>query len=235
LAVNVAMCGHCRQFVKEIVAEASLQIFVGKSGIPSTVNYYLKDAFGPNDIVQTKDRLLASTPRELSIIDSFSEENSPNKNLESIAVGIPIIDAKLAILREAALEAASMSYSIYTNSPSGVAVLTKSGSIYSGSYIESAAYNPSLSPLHAALINLWADEQEEDNQQVQKQVQQSVQQPGHQQAQQHWEPSWNMITHVVLVEKPNALISQLSIINSLKAVHFPNASVFLFHCSEKSN
>ena len=44
------------------------------------------------------------------------------------------------------------SYSPYTKSPSGAAIVTKSGKVYGGGFAESAAFNPSLSPFHAAWI-----------------------------------------------------------------------------------
>jgi cytidine deaminase len=56
-------------------------------------------------------------------------------------------------LTRAALQAASRAYAPYSKAPSGCAVATKSGRTFAGSYLENAAFNPSLSPLQAALIN----------------------------------------------------------------------------------
>jgi len=42
-------------------------------------------------------------------------------------------------------------YSPYTRCPAGVALVTAGGEVHWGSYLESAAFNPSLGPLHAAL------------------------------------------------------------------------------------
>ena len=56
--------------------------------------------------------------------------------------------------RKAALLAAVRSYSPYTNSPSGAAIKLKSGQIFSGFYIENCAFNPSIPPLQAAIINI---------------------------------------------------------------------------------
>eukprot|EP00798_Chlamydomonas_sp_ICE-L_P025977 gene25977-11663_t len=53
---------------------------------------------------------------------------------------------------EEALDEAKKSYSPYSRCPSGVAIITHAGDVHSGGYIESAAYNPSLSPFHAAVI-----------------------------------------------------------------------------------
>jgi cytidine deaminase len=52
------------------------------------------------------------------------------------------------------LDAARKSYASHTGAHSGVAIGTQSGRIFKGAYIENAAYNPSLSPLQAALAAL---------------------------------------------------------------------------------
>jgi cytidine deaminase len=57
-------------------------------------------------------------------------------------------------LSSAALFAAGKSYAPYTKALSGVAVISTTGVMYQGSYIESAAYNPSLSPLQSALVGM---------------------------------------------------------------------------------
>jgi len=44
--------------------------------------------------------------------------------------------------------------------PTGVALRLKDGSTYRGSYIENAAYNPSLPPLQSALTGLVGDERQ---------------------------------------------------------------------------
>ncbi|KAA8519388.1 hypothetical protein F0562_013644 [Nyssa sinensis] len=57
-----------------------------------------------------------------------------------------------AKLKVATLEAANNSHTPYGRCPSGLAVMDCDGKIYRGSYMESAAYNPSLGPLQAALV-----------------------------------------------------------------------------------
>jgi hypothetical protein len=44
------------------------------------------------------------------------------------------------------------SYSPYTHCPSGVALVTSSGQVAAGGYIESAAHNPGLPPLQTAVV-----------------------------------------------------------------------------------
>ncbi len=47
---------------------------------------------------------------------------------------------------------ARASYAPYSRCPAGLALITASQTIYAGPYVESAAYNPSLSPLQSAII-----------------------------------------------------------------------------------
>ena len=54
-------------------------------------------------------------------------------------------------MREAALAAARVAYAPYSGCPSGFAVEDEDGTVYAGAYAESAAYNPSVGPVQAAL------------------------------------------------------------------------------------
>jgi len=56
-------------------------------------------------------------------------------------------------MAERALREANLSYAPYSNCPSGLCLLGQGGALYSGCLVESAAYNPSVSPLHSALVN----------------------------------------------------------------------------------
>ena len=47
---------------------------------------------------------------------------------------------------------ACFAYAPYSHSPAGLALTTSSGGVYAGRSVESAAYNPSMSPLHVALV-----------------------------------------------------------------------------------
>ena len=60
------------------------------------------------------------------------------------------------LLAAGALDAARRSYAPYSQSPSGIAIRTDRGQIYQGSYIENVAFNPSLSPLQTALVQMIA-------------------------------------------------------------------------------
>lgn len=44
-------------------------------------------------------------------------------------------------------------YAPYTRCYSGAALITRAGAVAAGGYVENAAYNPSLSPFHAAVVD----------------------------------------------------------------------------------
>jgi cytidine deaminase len=131
LAVTAAPCGHCRQFLTEMVPDGNLRILVLNA--PATkLSTLLPMAFGPRDLGRDRGAMpIGQTPLAL-------REQSRDA------------------LATAALEAAAKSYAPYTQSPSGVGLVTASGRPFSGSYIENVAFNPSLSPLQAALAGALA-------------------------------------------------------------------------------
>ena len=88
---------------------------------------FLPDAFGPHDL-----------------------------GLEGGLLELIIVGADEWTLVGQAKAAAKRSYAPYTFRKAGVAIGTKDGSCFTGSYLENAAYNPSLPPLQAALIELVA-------------------------------------------------------------------------------
>ena len=136
LAINAAPCGYCRQFLYELTtATKGFNILLKKNTDPKDysyslqpLTYYLPDAFGPGD---------------LGIKGGLME---PESHGMTISGG----DA----LAQAALVAANASYAPYTKDFSGVALQTSSGDVFAGRYAENAAYNPSMSPLEAALAYL---------------------------------------------------------------------------------
>jgi len=123
ITVNYTPCGHCRQFMNELNSGLSLRINLpGRQ--PHTLQDYLPDAFGPKD---------------LDIKTLLMDEQDHGYPLEGDA------------LAQAAIKAANKSHTPYSKSPSGVALELRDGSIFSGSYAENAAFNPTLPPLQGAL------------------------------------------------------------------------------------
>ncbi|MHB8652709.1 MAG: cytidine deaminase [Terriglobia bacterium] len=129
LAVTAAPCGHCRQFLNELANSADLKILV-KGSAPTTLAKLLPESFGPNNL-GVKERLFSGKKADLKLTT-------------------PATDA----LSSAASRAAGKSYAPYTSALSGVAIMSSTKVVYQGSYIENVAYNPSLSPLQAALVGM---------------------------------------------------------------------------------
>jgi len=127
IAVTAAPCGHCRQFMNELSPEIDVLV-QGKA--PQKLTTLLPAAFGPKDLGVT-DLAFPVKEVDLRLPHAPSDE-----------------------LTKAALDAARKSYAPYTNAHSGVAISTRTGRIFKGSYIENAAYNPGLPPLQTALVPL---------------------------------------------------------------------------------
>jgi cytidine deaminase len=129
VALTAAPCGHCRQFMTELSPDVDIDILVDGAA-PMKLSALLPMSFGPKDLGRKEGAL----PVRETKLRSASANSDP-------AV-------------QAAIEAAGKSYAPYSRSPSGVAILSKSGRVYPGSYIENVAFNPSLSPLQTALVQM---------------------------------------------------------------------------------
>jgi cytidine deaminase len=129
IAVTAAPCGHCRQFLSEV----SLDMSILMPNLPAMpLSDLLPRAFGPKD---------------LGMKQGAFPVRRVNRALGSASKDELVL---------AAWKAACGAYSPYTNSPSGVALSTSSGRVFAGSYIENAAFNPSLPPLETALAGYFA-------------------------------------------------------------------------------
>lgn len=129
LAVSAAPCGYCRQFLYELTTASTLLVLLPKTA-PALLTSLIPDAFGPADLNVTAALM------------------SPQSHGLTLSAGAddPVV--------EAALEAANASYAPYTFDYAGVALKTRGGGIFTGSVAENAAFNPSMSPLEAAVVNL---------------------------------------------------------------------------------
>ncbi|WP_437308152.1 cytidine deaminase [Sorangium sp. So ce388] len=137
LAVSAAPCGYCRQFLYEITTASALSVLVPK-GTPTPLTTLLPAAFGPSDLGVTA-ALMSPQAHGLVLAERATEAGC---------------DASSDEVVDAALAAANASYAPYSFAYAGVALKTKDGAVYTGSYAENAAYNPSMSPLEAALVSL---------------------------------------------------------------------------------
>ncbi|XP_030448442.1 cytidine deaminase 1-like [Syzygium oleosum] len=154
-AVSSTPCGHCRQFFQEIRDAPDIQIRVFPVDDPDQapdpafgpLSRLLPRRFGPDDLLDKEVPLLLEPHHNgLTFLT-----RSPNPDRGSSCNGFcdgPEADE----LAAAALEAANESHAPYSKCPSGVAIVDREGKVYKGSYAESAAYNPSLGPVQAALV-----------------------------------------------------------------------------------
>ncbi len=135
IAVSAAPCGYCRQFLYELVTADRLEILLPKRPA-ALLTALLPGAFGPHDL-GVEGGLMQPQSYGLVLV--------PNSAGESNAGGATVA---------AALAAANASYAPYGKTYAGVALRTADGALYDGRYAESAAFNPSMSPLQAALAHL---------------------------------------------------------------------------------
>jgi len=165
IAVTAPPCGHCRQFLYEFGEGRDIDILLPDQPAIG-LSSLLPRPFGPADLKVTQGPL--------------SRTKIATETIESVA--------------QAARYAAANAYAPYTNSPSGVAIRSRRGNIYRGSYIENAAFNPSLPPLQVALVAMAMANED-----------------------------FSEIAEVVLAEASNNSISQLNATKSVLGVIAPRA------------
>ncbi|MGD8292247.1 MAG: cytidine deaminase [Desulfobacterales bacterium] len=136
IAVSAAPCGFCRQFLYELEGSPHVTILFYNQGDRKPVRTNLLEllpaAFGPNDL-GSKAGLMASNTHPAKLNLKFS-------------VNDPFVLE--------AVTAARISYAPYTQNIAGCAIRTAEGRIYTGRSAENAAFNPSLSALHTAIIQM---------------------------------------------------------------------------------
>jgi cytidine deaminase len=136
IATSEPPCGHCRQFLHELADPTELIV--------------LRPA-GEGDAYQW-NRLSEILP------DTIAPCNLDNDG--GLMTSLSAI-RKLKLARrlhdpvaQAAFSAAAASYAPYTGNLAGSAVQTANKEIISGRYAESVAFNPSISPIHSAILRM---------------------------------------------------------------------------------
>ncbi|KAJ1285086.1 hypothetical protein BS78_03G254500 [Paspalum vaginatum] len=153
VAVSHMPCGHCRQFLQEIRGAAGIQILVttdadhGRAPEWRTVASLLLRPFGPHDLLPENVPLVLE-PHDNALGDPVAAPAAAANGFAG--------DDLRARLREAAEAAARAGHAPYSECPSGFAVADGVGRIYAGGCLESAAYNPTLGPVQAAIIAMVA-------------------------------------------------------------------------------
>mgnify|MGYP001160936941 FL=1 len=165
VAVSESPCGYCRQFLNEFekndemaVATPVREDFTYRK---TPLSALLPEAFGPFDLNNQSTLMPISSPDRRLRLEVAAKDRTISE----------------------ALLAAERSYAPYTKNFAGCAMQSVTGKIYSGRYVESAAYNPSLTPLQTAILCMNMDTIGEDR----------------------------SIYRVVLVEKPAAITQRKSV------------------------
>lgn len=127
ITINFSPCGHCRQFMNELSTADKLQVQLPQRDEKS-LQQYLPESFGPKDL-----------GIESGLMTPVNHGYQCNEDNPLLA---------------AAVTALNRSHAPYTKDHSGVAIKLADGRIFSGSYAENAAFNPSLPPLQVALVQL---------------------------------------------------------------------------------
>ena len=139
IAVTAAPCGYCRQFLYELRSSHMLTVVLQQPDNREVAKYNLSDllpqAFGPRQL-GSKTGLMASGDQQPHLSLELSSED-------------PFVLKALA--------AAGSAYAPYSHNLAGCAIETGNGKTYAGRYAENAAFNPSLSPLHTAIIRMNMD------------------------------------------------------------------------------
>ncbi|MCK6265833.1 cytidine deaminase [Vibrio sp. ZSDE26] len=130
ITINFSPCGHCRQFMNELTTAKELVVQLPQRDQKS-LQQYLPESFGPSDLGITT-----------GLMTKLDHKHTCDESEELISI---------------ALKRLNSSHAPYTNNLSGVAIRLTNGKIYSGSYAENAAFNPSLPPLQVAMIQLLMD------------------------------------------------------------------------------
>ena len=181
IAVTATPCGYCRQFLYELEGSQNLKVIlhnqIGGKTTPHNLSDLLPAAFGPHELGSATGWI--ASPAQIADLNLQSSSNDPFV-LEAIA-------------------AAKQSYAPYSQNYAGCAIKTVDGKMYAGRYAENAAFNPSLSALHTAIISM------------------TMNQPG----------SGNSISRAVLVERPTS-ISQRAVCELLLQTVAPNVNLAYF-------
>jgi cytidine deaminase len=157
LATSAVPCGHCRQWLYELPQAEAVCVLVG-CGAARPLAQLLPDAFGPDSLLPGDRRRLLGAVHNGVQLNAAGRAALATWRGEAASEGAGAARAAARVeAAYAALSCANAAHVPYSACPAGLALLSASGAVAAGSGAESAAYNPTISPLQAALIAAYAD------------------------------------------------------------------------------
>lgn len=182
-------CYRCTHFIQEMTDAPQIEILIknrnDEDGSFKSLESHMPDKFGPESILPAEPSLL--------LVECNNRLAHFNSNL-------------YPLVKLVALQAAKKSYAPHSKCPSGVALVCE-GKVYRGWYIETVAYNISLGPVQAALVDFMARGEGK---------------------------GFDKITRAVLVEKKDAKVRQEDTARTLlEKIAAPNCDFRVFHCYEQ--
>jgi cytidine deaminase len=136
IATSEPPCGYCRQFLYEFDKSAQMMVVTpdGENGgyRKEMLSDILPRAFGPSDLDNPAGLMAPATVDRIFRLPAAAKDRTAAE----------------------ALMAAQKSYAPYTRNFAGCGLQTSTGKIFKGSCAESAAFNPSLTALHSAILCL---------------------------------------------------------------------------------
>ncbi|MEJ2164911.1 MAG: cytidine deaminase [Desulfobacterales bacterium] len=136
IATSAAPCGYCRQFLCEFEKNAQMMIITpgGKNGgyRKAALCDLLPQAFGPPNLDHPAGLMASAAAGGIFRLQAGIKDRAVDE----------------------ALAAAEKSYAPYTRNFAGCSLQVSTGEIFKGRSVESAAFNPSLTALHCAILCL---------------------------------------------------------------------------------
>jgi cytidine deaminase len=148
LCANATPCGHCRQFCQELHGVAQMDFVVDDSGRAHRIAELLPLGFGPADLENHDNVLLAQANHH---VDAHSPTDWSINPLG--ATPDALTDAQRAQLEVVGIDRYGSAYAPYSGATSSVALLFRGrDEAVGGFYVESCAFNPSMTPVRSAIV-----------------------------------------------------------------------------------
>jgi cytidine deaminase len=166
ISTTAAPCGHCRQFMNELRDASELRCVMPSGSW--TLAELLPHSFGPLDLLDetsaSREGLLleerSSNVRDgVTVWDMracISGDGIPEDAVPRRVDEILESNASLRALTEQSHSAFAKAYAPYSKSPAGICARTSCGEEFRGWSLESAAYNPSMSPFQCLTARMVA-------------------------------------------------------------------------------